>query len=227
MLPADSTPQESDDRSLEVPSRLTHPGQEPAATVQNRDIRVLVKLLPHGSAARRARTVIREVLRQAGLDDDAITDAEIIGSELAANAEKHAHPPYELRVYHVDGIPTWCEVVDGDPEPNKIRDALHRLSTLPEPDLSLLAENGRGLLLTYELSQGHCQAYRTTTITTEAPGKAVAFALPTASGTRLTFLSLPDLGPGLERLRQWTQRHPMPGTGTPGVSAGSSAVEPD
>ncbi|MFC7380646.1 ATP-binding protein [Sphaerisporangium rhizosphaerae] len=160
------------------------PAQRPAASASHRDIRVLVKVLQPGSAARRARTVVREVLREAGVGDDAIIDAEIVVAELAANAERHGQRPYELRVFRIDGVPTWCEVVDGDPRPEKISDAFQRLATLPEPDLSLLAENGRGLLLTYELSQGHCQAYRTTTTTTDSPGKAVGFALPTASGPR-------------------------------------------
>ncbi|WP_248961169.1 ATP-binding protein [Sphaerisporangium perillae] len=197
MLPADSTPQAPEDHTADSPNREHLEREDATAATDTRDIHVLVRILPYGSAARRARTVIREVLQQAGLAGDAVTDAEIIVGELAANAERHARQPYELRVFHIDGIPTWCEVVDGDPEPGKIRDAFQRLSTLPEPDLSLLAENGRGLLLTYELSQGHCQAYRTTTITTATPGKAVAFALPTRSGHRPPLSSLPDLRPGL------------------------------
>ncbi|WP_405139947.1 ATP-binding protein [Sphaerisporangium sp. NBC_01403] len=205
MPPADSTSQEPEDHTPDPQGRPEHPDQEPSA--DDRDIRVLVRILPYGSAARRARTVIRDVLQQAGLARDAVIDAEIIVGELAANAERHARQPYELRVFHIGGVPTWCEVVDGDPEPEKIRHAFQRLSTLPEPDLSLLAENGRGLLMTYELSQGHCQAYRTTTITTDAPAKAVAFALPNCSGHRAPLHSLPDLRPGLARLRQWAQ-HP-------------------
>ncbi|MEU8265810.1 ATP-binding protein [Sphaerisporangium sp. NPDC049002] len=184
MPPANRTSPEPEDHTPCILGRPEHVDQEPSA--DNRDIRVLVRILPHGSAARRARTLIREVLHHAGLTQDAVTDAEIIAGELAANAERHARQPYELRVFHLDGVPTWCEIVDGDPDPEKIQDAFQRLSTLPEPDLSLLAENGRGLQMTYELSQGHCKAYRTTTTTTKAPGKAVAFALPTASGTWLT-----------------------------------------
>ncbi|MGW4638424.1 ATP-binding protein [Sphaerisporangium sp. NPDC004334] len=188
------------------------PDGSPAAAVRHQDIRVLVKVLQPGSAARRARTVVREVLREAGVGDEAITDAEIVVAELAANAERHGQRPYELRVFRIDGVPTWCEVVDGDPGPEKISDAFQRLATLPEPDLSLLAENGRGLLLTYELSQGHCQAYATTTTTTDSPGKAVGFALPTTSGPRTPYSHLPDLRPGLAHLRQWRLHHPPPGT---------------
>ncbi|MEU9887655.1 ATP-binding protein [Sphaerisporangium sp. NPDC051011] len=203
MPPSDSTPHTSSQQP---------DGQQTATEQHHQDVRVLVKALQPGSAARRARTVVREVLQRAGVSDDAITDAEIVVAELAANAERHGRRPYELRIFRIDGVPTWCEVVDGDPEPDKIRDAFQRLATLPEPDLSLLAENGRGLLLTYELSQGHCQAYRTITTTTDSPGKAVAFALPTASGTRLPYSALPDLRPGLAPLRQWRLHRPIPDT---------------
>ncbi|GAA0834881.1 hypothetical protein ACFQVD_14250 [Streptosporangium amethystogenes subsp. fukuiense] len=34
--------------------------------------------------------------------------------------------------------------------------------------------------------RGHCRAYATTAFAAEAPAKAVAFALPTRSGSRLT-----------------------------------------
>lgn len=183
MPPSGPIPRESAERAPEARRRLTHPGLTPATTVDARDIHVLVELLPCGSAARRARTVIREVLRRDGLDDEAVTEAEIIVGELAANAERHARPPFELRVFHVDGVPIWCEIIDGDPEAEKIRSVFELLSTLPEPDLSLYAESGRGLLMAFELSQGHCQAYPTTTISTNAPGKAVAFALPTTPTT--------------------------------------------
>ncbi|MET8154861.1 ATP-binding protein [Sphaerisporangium sp. NPDC005289] len=202
MPPADPGPHPSSQR----------PDEPPAAAARHRDIRVLVKVLQPGSAARRARTVVREVLREAGVGDDAITDAEIVVAELAANAERHGQRPYELRVFRIDGVPTWCEIVDGDPGPEKISDAFQRLATLPEPDLLLLAENGRGLLLTYELSQGHCQAYRTTTTTTDSPGKAVGFALPTASGPRTPYSALPDLRSGLAHLRQWRRSRSTPGT---------------
>ncbi|MFI6452821.1 hypothetical protein ACIBF6_14805 [Streptosporangium amethystogenes] len=50
------------------------------------------------------------MLQDAGLPDDDIDSAELIVAELAANAEKHAHPPYEPRIYHLDGAPTWCEI---------------------------------------------------------------------------------------------------------------------
>ncbi|WP_326639754.1 hypothetical protein OG884_34150 [Streptosporangium sp. NBC_01755] len=63
-------------------------------------------------------------------------------------------------------------------------------------------------MLPHRLSHGHCHVYATTIHTTATPGKAVAFALPTPTGTRLTFPPLPDLRPGLARLHEWTDHHP-------------------
>ncbi|WP_157254988.1 hypothetical protein [Nonomuraea typhae] len=63
---------------------------------------------------------------------------------------------------------------------------------------SLLAEQGRGLALVRELSQGYCRTYPTMIATYAAPGKAVAFALPTRSGVRLMGPSPLDLGRRLQ-----------------------------
>ncbi|WP_248959363.1 ATP-binding protein [Sphaerisporangium perillae] len=146
--------------------------------------RTLVRLLQPGSASRRAREVIREVLRRAGADDEAIADAELIVAELAANAEWHARPPYELRVFSEDGVPIWCEIVDGDPDTHEVAIVLDLLRSVREIGLPLLAENGRGLLLAHRLSGGNCHVHSVTTSTTGAPGKAVAFALPAPSNAR-------------------------------------------
>ncbi|MGW0587334.1 ATP-binding protein [Streptosporangium sp. NPDC002607] len=168
------------------------------------DIRALVKVLQPGSASRRARAIVREVLQHAGLPEDDIDTAELVVAELAANAEKHARPPYELRIFSLDGIPTWCEIVDGDPDPHEIGIILNLLHSVKEIGLPLLAENGRGLLLAHRFSHGHCQTYPVITLTTATSGKAVAFALPTLSGNRLIFPPLPDLRPGLAELRRWS-----------------------
>jgi len=158
-------------------------------------ISVLIGPLPNGWAAREARTIIRGLLQREGLEPDDVFEAELAVDELAANAEKHARPPYELRVLAVGGIPTWCEIVDADPDLGWIPALLTR-SAPP-----LLVERGRGLALVRELSQGHCRAYPTVITTYAAPGKAIAFALPTRSGTRLTCPSPLDLGRRPIRLR--------------------------
>ncbi|MFI6453458.1 hypothetical protein ACIBF6_18095 [Streptosporangium amethystogenes] len=123
----------------------------------------------------------------------------MIAAELAANCERHARPPYELRVFHLAGVPTWCEVVDSDPDLGWIPAVLDH--SRPQTALDLFTENGRGLILVRELSRGHCRAYVTTAFATEAPAKAVAFALPTRSGTRLTCPPLLRLGRRSVRLR--------------------------
>ncbi|WP_203982405.1 ATP-binding protein, partial [Sphaerisporangium rufum] len=168
------------------------------------DVVLLVASLRPGSAARRARGLLRQPLRAAGVPDDAVHDCEITVSELAANAERHAPPPYELRVFLVAGVPAWCEVVDADPEPGKIGDAFDRLSVTTEPGAGLLAENGRGLLLAHRLSAGHCAAYRTSLVTVDVPGKAVAFTLPSPAGHRPAIAALPPTRPDQARLRRWT-----------------------
>ncbi|MFC4533434.1 ATP-binding protein [Sphaerisporangium dianthi] len=147
-------------------------------------VSVVVAVLRPGSACRRARALVREVLQGEGLGREEVMDAETIVSELVANAERHGRAPYELRVYELGGVPTWCEVVDGDADLRWIPAVLERSHGQTAPDL--FAEGGRGLMLTRELSQGHCRAYVTTAFAGGEPAKAVAFALPTRSGTRLT-----------------------------------------
>ncbi len=144
----------------------------------------LIEFLQPGSAVRRARSVLGAILGRAGVDEDRIRDAQLIVMELTANAERHARPPYELRVHDRRGVPAWCEVVDAAPDLDEIRALLARPAHLGEqPDLplaELLAENGRGLLLAQRLSGGTCRAYPTRRTTTGAPAKALAFALPAA-----------------------------------------------
>ncbi|MET8051613.1 ATP-binding protein [Streptosporangium sp. NPDC005286] len=154
---------------------------------------VLVKALRPGSAAHRARAVIRRVLQDVGFDGEDLSDAESAVAELAANAEEHGWQPFELRVVFVDGEPSWCEVVDGDRDLGAIPAVLDRLrSSGDEPEL--LAERGRGLLLVHALSEGRCRAYPTRICATGTPGKAVGFALPTKTGPRPS-APVPDDGP--------------------------------
>ncbi|WP_329080212.1 MULTISPECIES: ATP-binding protein [unclassified Streptosporangium] len=163
----------------------------PASSVErgrsSGEIHTLVKVLRPGSASRRARAIVREVLQDAGLPDDDVDSAELIVAELAANAERHARPPYELRIHSLDGTPAWCEIVDSGPDPHEVGIILNLLRSVTEIGLPLLAENGRGLLLAHRLSLGHCHVRPTTVSTTGTPGKTVAFALPTPSGIRPTF----------------------------------------
>lgn len=146
-------------------------------TSHSRDYHVLVKVLRPGSAARRARDVVRQVLEAAGVNVEGVSDAESAVAELAANAETHARRPYELRIVTVEGSPTWCEVVDGDEDLDGIPMILRELRS-SDPIASWSQESGRGLLMVHRLSAGHCTAYSTRAYTTGASGKAVGFALP-------------------------------------------------
>ncbi|GII63752.1 hypothetical protein Skr01_38370 [Sphaerisporangium krabiense] len=143
---------------------------------------VLVTRLSPGSASRVARLVVRGALTWAGVAEDAIGDAEIIVAELAANSERHAGQPYELRVHQVDGVPIWCEMVDGG-ELGEVPAILRRLSTAPATG-PMFAESGRGLLLAHRLSHGRCYAYPTTLSCGGGPAKAVAFRLPAPACVR-------------------------------------------
>ncbi|MEU4831728.1 ATP-binding protein [Streptosporangium sp. NPDC023615] len=162
------------------------------------EVGMLVAVLRAGSASRLARTVVREVLSAEGVPGEDVADTEAIAAELAANAERHARPPYEMRVFSLAGVPAWCEFVDGDPDPGWIPALLGSLRPRAEPDP--LAESGRGLLLVRELSRGHCRVYATAAFTTGVPAKAVAFALPTRWGTRITCPPLLHLGRRSARL---------------------------
>ncbi|MEV6984258.1 ATP-binding protein [Sphaerisporangium sp. NPDC051017] len=142
----------------------------------------LVGTLVPGCGGRRARALVREILMKAGVGAEDVSDAEVIVAELTANVERHAAEPYEVRVISVADVPIWCEVVDGSPDTEKVEVSLQRLRAQGTTDVPFLAEdtlaeNGRGLLLTYRLSGGRCAVYATTTSSTGTPGKAVGFAL--------------------------------------------------
>ncbi|MFD7701726.1 ATP-binding protein [Streptomyces caelestis] len=84
------------------------------------------------TACSSARTVIRDVLRQWGLDD-LVPTAELLVSELVSNALRHASGPLRLTLERVSGLR--CLVSDGSAD-------------LPRPaDAGPEDECGRGLLL--------------------------------------------------------------------------------
>lgn len=155
---------------LDDPSALAH--------------RLIIHGLSAGAAARQARTVLREALKTAGVGDEEIGDAELVVGELAANADVHACPPYELRIVNVAGRPVWCEVVDGDPRLDRITeifDELRRSSgsaCMADQSDELPQESGRGLSIVHRICNGRCLVFPTLSCTTGAPAKAVAFALP-------------------------------------------------
>jgi anti-sigma regulatory factor (Ser/Thr protein kinase) len=147
--------------------------------------RVRVWLLPTGSshhAECSARAIIRDVLQGSGATDDDVLEAEHIIAELAVNAVQHAVPPYELRIVFVGDVwPVWCELADGSPALDRVRQLLHSATT-PVSDgvIPELSEGGRGLRLVGGLSNGRCAAYSAVLCRTGTAGKAVGFALPGA-----------------------------------------------
>lgn len=142
----------------------------------------IVHPLRPGSVAHDARALVRELLRAAGTAAERIDDAELIIGELGANAEVHAAPPYELRVSQPATGPVRFELADSGPGVARIHAVFEHLRTTPDLEPLLMAETGRGLLLTYLLSGGDCHVHPTTLRHTATPGKAVGFALP---GVRL------------------------------------------
>lgn len=131
---------------------------------------------------------MREAMRNAGADEAEICDAEIIVGELAANADVHARPPYELRIVTVAGRPVWCEVVDGDEELGSIAALFEELRRSDGPAVVIdwddepPQESGRGLSIVHRMCGGRCLVFPTLSCTTGAPAKAVAFALPISGG---------------------------------------------
>jgi serine phosphatase RsbU (regulator of sigma subunit)/anti-sigma regulatory factor (Ser/Thr protein kinase) len=113
-------------------------------------------------AVREARHFVRQQVGSWGLDEATVETAELLVSELATNAVKHAAGPgpIEIRLSYDDRLT--CEVADqATAEPTAA-------PTLPDPDD--LDENGRGLFLVGMLSS-EWGSRRTST------GKVVWFAL--------------------------------------------------
>ncbi|MBC6470061.1 ATP-binding protein [Actinomadura alba] len=127
--------------------------------------------------ARRARGLLAGTLNAFDVPPQTIGDAELMVSELATNAFRHAghHGPHELWLFpggeldRAAADPGACEIVCA------VFDAL--------PDLGLLADNsfsgdfGRGLSIVAEISHGRWGAHPARSrLHHEVPGKAVWFA---------------------------------------------------
>ncbi|MEU0482413.1 ATP-binding protein [Streptosporangium sp. NPDC006013] len=134
--------------------------------------------LPPGSAARRAREVLRGRLTKIPLAADVLDDLEIVVSELVTNATRYAPGPYELRLLHDHGLPVKAEVVDAGAGTTLIEHLLHRPPPIPAclDDLEL---GGRGLRIVTELTHGRCGTQWTRLCGTGQLGTAVWFDLPT------------------------------------------------
>lgn len=86
-----------------------------------------------------ARHFVTSVLEGAGWQGLAVSSAELVASELAANAVLHARTPYEIEVAVDEGV----EI--------RVTDASPSMPVLREPDVHALG--GRGLVLVDQVSQ--------------------------------------------------------------------------
>ncbi|MEV4249542.1 ATP-binding protein [Streptosporangium canum] len=131
--------------------------------------------LPPGSAARRARELLRAQLYGLPITAAGLDELEIVVSELATNATHYAPGPYELRLLHDHGLPIRAEVVDTGAGATLIAYLLNRPLPVPErlDDLEL---GGRGLRIVTELTHGRCGA-------PSGPGSAAPASSPPASGS--------------------------------------------
>ncbi|WP_168221095.1 ATP-binding protein [Actinomadura sp. WMMA1423] len=140
-----------------------------------------IRDLPEERTARHARALLREVLRNAGVDENDVDEAELVVGELAANAVSYAGGPYEIRFVLVGGRPAWCEVVDGGTDLAGIPEIFEKLKGAEAAEFApaeVPREHGHGLAIVHRLSGGLCKAYPTVVSSARRPGKAVAFALP-------------------------------------------------
>lgn len=145
-------------------------------------IHVRAWCLPPGSAARRARSLLRSCLQHHLTDSELIDDLEAVVDELAANAWQHACGPCEMRLVWHHGIPVLCEVTDtGDAASElaeRLRQAVEASNGTADADIDALLEGGRGLAIVARLTNGHCGARPAQLLSTGQPGTSVWFAIP-------------------------------------------------
>ncbi|MFI8850969.1 ATP-binding protein [Streptomyces sp. NPDC053499] len=116
-----------------------------------------------------ARLALGEALADLGVAEEVREDAQLVLSELVANAAEHACGPYEVRLQRI--LSEWvCEVADGDPELPQLPQFPPDLLLAPDEEkrgggldslLSLLGERGRGLQIVHQLSGGEWGFCRT------------------------------------------------------------------
>ncbi len=157
------------------------PGQA-GTQAQDCDLHVRAWCLPPGSAARRARSLLRDCLGPHVTDGELTDDLESVVDELAANAWQHACGPCEMRVVCHQGIPVVCEITDAGDSASELTKRLRQaadLTTDPtDGDIGALLEGGRGLSIVARLTNGRCGARQARLLSTGQPGTSVWFALP-------------------------------------------------
>lgn len=127
-----------------------------------------------------ARLALGEVLAGHGVGEEVREDAQLVLSELVANAAEHACGPYEVRLLRASAV--WvCEVEDGDSCLPDLSRVSASVSSEPAEEarggglealLGVLGERGRGLYLVHHLTHGAWGFHRV------QAGKVVWFAIP-------------------------------------------------
>jgi anti-sigma regulatory factor (Ser/Thr protein kinase) len=157
------------------------PRQRDRTQANGCDLYVRAWCLPPGSAARRARSLLRACLQCHLTDEDLLNDLEAIVDELAANAWQHACGPCEMRVAWHQGTPVLCEITDAGDAASELTERLRQAGEAPEStgtDIGALLEGGRGLAIVARLTGGRCGARQAHLLSTGQPGTSVWFAIP-------------------------------------------------
>jgi hypothetical protein len=127
------------------------------------------------TCARRARALVVDTLATLAVPEETIDDAELMVSELAANAHQHAggHVPFELWLTVIDRKELYCAIFD-----------TLRVRALPGPMSANSCDFGRGLGIVAELSRGHWGMSRAwSQRLPRVAGKAVWFGCPVEPST--------------------------------------------
>ncbi|RAY11836.1 ATP-binding protein [Actinomadura craniellae] len=128
----------------------------------------LVRVLPtDATCARVARAQVAETLRELGLPPETVADVQLMASELATNAHRHAagYGPPELWLTGGDGE-LLCGVFDG-----------HTECVLPGYSWTS-GDHGRGLDVVATLAEGRWGRRPARSRRCGRPGKLVWFAVP-------------------------------------------------
>ncbi|GIH69143.1 ATP-binding protein [Sphaerimonospora thailandensis] len=141
----------------------THaPPAEPLAQATYRSLRsnwyrTSVWCLPPRDAPRRARLLLRERLSGIPIDSEVVDELELVISELATNAIRHAPGPYELRILYEAGLPVHVEVAVSGNGAALVDRLLDR--PLGSSDGGhLLTDSERGLRIVVAYTGGRCGA---------------------------------------------------------------------
>lgn len=140
--------------------------------------RVSVWCLPPRDAPRRARLLLRERLSGIPTGSDVIDELDLVISELATNAIRHAPGPYELRILYEADLPVQVEVADS----GNGAALVDRLLDRPLGSFNggpLLADGERGLRIVAAYTGGRCGARSVRLYGTGRCGTGVWFQVPT------------------------------------------------